>query len=153
MPLVAGWDRLLPPWFTHLHPRFRTPSHSILFVGIVIVVFSLVGQIGVGVQEAYQLLENSGGILYAFTYLALFAIPLLALKQLGKRPPLWLRTAAFSGFIVSLLYSILSIFPIIEVSNAEIFSIKIVTVLISVQLIGIAIYVTGKRRVQPGKSA
>src|SRR5207249_676546 len=74
LPLVAGWDRLLPPWFTHLHPRFRTPSHSILFVGIVIVVFSLVGQIGVGVQEAYQLLENSGGILYAFTYLALFAI-------------------------------------------------------------------------------
>ena len=153
LPLVAGWDRLLPRWFTHLHPRYRTPSHSILFVGILIVVFSLVGQIGVGVQEAFQLLENSGGILYAFCYLALFAIPLLAVKQLGKRPPLWLRAAAFSGFIVSLLYSVLSIFPIIEVSNAAIFSIKIVSVLIAVQLIGIAIYVTGKRRAQLGKLA
>ena len=26
LPLVAGWDNLLPGWFARLHPRFRTPT-------------------------------------------------------------------------------------------------------------------------------
>src|SRR5262249_46536746 len=39
MPLVAGWDRLLPAWFTRLHPRFRTPVNSIFFCGFVAIVF------------------------------------------------------------------------------------------------------------------
>src|SRR5216117_1615051 len=25
LPMVAGWDRLLPRWFSHLHPRYKTP--------------------------------------------------------------------------------------------------------------------------------
>src|SRR6202008_2282123 len=33
LPMVAGWDRLLPRWFSQLHPRFKTPVNSILFVG------------------------------------------------------------------------------------------------------------------------
>lgn len=35
LPMVAGWDRLLPEWFTRLHPRRGTPINSILFVGAV----------------------------------------------------------------------------------------------------------------------
>src|SRR5689334_4946514 len=66
LPLVAGWDNLLPSWFTRLHPRFRTPVNSILVVSAITIAFSLAGQIGVGVQEAFQLLENAAGILYAF---------------------------------------------------------------------------------------
>ncbi len=146
LPLVAGWDGLLPGWFAHLHKRFRTPSNSILFVGALTLVLSLAGQIGVGVQEAFQLLENSGGILYAFTYMALFAIPLLAAKRLENPPPLWLRAAALSGFAVSILYCVLSVFPIIDVADWHMFTAKIVIVLVSVQIIGIAIYVYGKHR-------
>ena len=33
LPMVAGWDGLLPKWFTRLHPTFKTPTNSILFVG------------------------------------------------------------------------------------------------------------------------
>ena len=61
LPMVAGWDRLLPAWFTRLHPRFRTPRNSILFVGALTLVLALLGQVGVGVQEAFQLLENVPG--------------------------------------------------------------------------------------------
>src|SRR5213083_3514727 len=25
LPMVAGWDHLLPTWFTRLHPRYKTP--------------------------------------------------------------------------------------------------------------------------------
>ena len=26
LPMVAGWDHLLPEWFSRLHPRYRTPT-------------------------------------------------------------------------------------------------------------------------------
>ncbi|HZK79304.1 MAG TPA: hypothetical protein VFC35_10370 [Gemmatimonadaceae bacterium] len=34
MPMVAGWDRLLPAWFTQLHATHRTPMNSIVVVGV-----------------------------------------------------------------------------------------------------------------------
>ncbi|HEX8185271.1 MAG TPA: APC family permease, partial [Blastocatellia bacterium] len=33
LPMVAGWDHLLPEWFTRLHPKYKTPVNSVLFVG------------------------------------------------------------------------------------------------------------------------
>jgi len=68
-------------------------------VSAITIAFSLAGQIGVGVQEAFQLLENAAGILYAFTYLWLFAIPLFGAANLQRKPPLWLRIASASGFV------------------------------------------------------
>ena len=41
-------------------------------------VFAAISNLGVGNQEAYQLLQNAAGILYALTYLVMFAIPLAA---------------------------------------------------------------------------
>jgi glutamate:GABA antiporter len=41
-----------------------------------------------------------------------------ARKDLGIRPAIWLRAAAVSGFLVTLLYIMLSIFPIIDVQDA-----------------------------------
>src|SRR5262249_48595029 len=93
LPMLAGWHRLLPTWFTRLEPRFKTPRNSILFVGVLALCLSLAGQAGVGVQEAFQLLENAAGILYGFAYLAMFAIPLVGLTRLAVPAPLWLRAA------------------------------------------------------------
>jgi len=149
LPMVAGWDRLVPKWFTRIHPRLRTPHHSILFVGAITLLFTLAGQIGVGLQEAFQLLENAGGILYAFTYIALFAIPLAGARRLGVTPPLWLRLAAGSGLAVSVLYSVLSIFPIIDVANPGQFARKIVATLVATMLVGVLIYQSGRRRAAP----
>jgi len=146
LPMVAGWDRLVPAWFTRLHPRFRTPHHSILFVGAITLVLTLVGQIGVGVQEAFQLLENAAGILYAFTYLALFAIPLVGARRLGVTPPLWLRVASASGLAVTLLYAVLSVFPIIDVASWAVFAAKIIAVLVAANLIGVGIFLAGRRK-------
>src|SRR5437660_502774 len=28
LPMVAGWDRLLPQWFSALHPKYKTPVNS-----------------------------------------------------------------------------------------------------------------------------
>jgi amino acid transporter len=145
LPMVAGWDRLVPAWFSRLHPRFRTPQNSILFVGAITLAMTLAGQIGVGLQEAFQLLENAAGILYAFIYLALFAIPLVGARRLGVTPPLWLKLACVSGFAMSLLYSVLSVFPIIDVPSWPIFAAKIIVVLVVTTLIGVGIYAAGRR--------
>jgi amino acid transporter len=149
LPLVAGWDGLLPQWFTRLDPRFRTPRNSILFVGALTLGLSLAGQVGVGVQEAFQLLDNAAGILYAFAYLAMFAIPLLASSRLATPAPLWLRAAALSGFAVTLLYCVLSVFPIIDVASWQIFAAKILSVLVAANLIGLAIYRLGQTAQAP----
>jgi amino acid transporter len=140
LPMVAGWDGILPAWFTRLHRRYRTPVNSILFVGVLTIALTLAGQSGVGVQEAFQLLENTAGIFYGFTYIALFAIPLVAARRLGERPPVWLRAASFAGLATSILYCVLSVFPIIEVADWHVFTLKIVSVLALTNLLGLAIY-------------
>jgi hypothetical protein len=94
----------------------------------------------VGVQEAFQLLENAAGILYAFTYMSLFAIPLFGARRLGVTPPFWLRALSACGLAVSVLYSILSVFPIIDVASWAVFAAKIIAVLVVTNLAGVAIY-------------
>jgi amino acid transporter len=146
LPMVAGWDGLLPAWFTRLHPRSQVPVNSILFVGALTLAFTLAGQVGVGLQEAFQVLENAGGIFYAFAYISLFAIPLFAANRLSERPKLWLRGAAAAGLATSILYSVLSIFPIIDVPDWRLFTAKVVTVLVGANAIGLAIFLTSRRR-------
>ena len=121
LPMVAGWDKLLPVWFTRLHARHKTPVNSILFVGAATFALGLVGLIGVGRQEAFQLLWNASGVFYALTYLAMFAIPLIGLRGVIPRPPVWLKISAFSGLVMTLLYVALSIVPIIQVESRLLF--------------------------------
>ena len=146
LPMVAGWDGLLPAWFTRLHPRSLTPVNSILFVGALTLAITLAGQVGVGLQEAYQVLENAGGIFYAFAYISLFAIPLFAAHRMSERPKLWLQGAAVAGLATSILYSVLSIFPIIDVPDWRVFTAKVVTVLVVANAIGLLIFASGRRR-------
>ena len=43
LPLVAGWDNLLPAWFGRLHPRRKPPTNAILFVGTVALAMAIAG--------------------------------------------------------------------------------------------------------------
>jgi glutamate:GABA antiporter len=150
MPMVAGWDRLLPAWFTRLHPRYRTPVNSILFVGAVSLAFSLAGIVGVGEQEGFQLLDNAAGIFYGLTYLVLFAIPFVGARRSGSvlpRASVMLKIAAAAGFLTTVLYVVLSIFPIIDVPSWLSFAAKISGVVIALNVIGVLVYAMGRRSV------
>lgn len=140
LPMVAGWDRLLPDWFTRLHPKYKTPVNSILFVGAITLAMSVAGLIGVGHQEAFQLLWNTAATFYALTYLVLFAIPVCAPSRLQGRPPAWVRMAALSGFLMTLLNVALSIFPIIAVKSRLSFTAKIGGVIILGNAVGLTIF-------------
>jgi glutamate:GABA antiporter len=146
LPMVAGWDDLLPTWFTKLHSRYRTPVNSILFVGAVTFFMSIVGLIGVGKQEAFQILWNASGVFYGITYLVMFAIPLAGLRNAELRPPLWLRIAALSGFLMTLLNIALALVPIINVESRLAFAAKIGVLILVTNLIGLAIYLLARKR-------
>lgn len=145
LPMVAGWDHLLPAWFTKLHDKYKTPINSILFVGAVTLILGLIGLIGVGKQEAFQLLWNASGVFYALAYLVLFALPLFGLRKANRKHPLWLKVAAFSGFLMTLLYVSLSIIPIIEVESRLMFALKISGLIVIANLIGFVIFRVGAK--------
>jgi amino acid transporter len=145
LPMVAGWDHLLPDWFTRLHTKYKTPVNSILFLGVVTLAGSAAALIGVGPQEAYELLLTWAFTFYAIAYLALFAIPFLSPKDRGLRPRWWLRLAAISGFLMTLVYIVLSIFPVIDVESSWGYSLKIATVVLGANVLGWMIYREGRR--------
>ena len=147
LPMVAGWDSLLPAWFTRLDDKYKTPRNSILFVGAATFVLSTLGLVGVGKQEAFQLLWNSAGIFYGLTYLAMFAVPLVGLKRAQVTPPWWVKLCALSGFLMTALYVTLSVLPIIPVGSRPLFAMKIIGLIVATNLLGVAFYGSGRRRV------
>jgi glutamate:GABA antiporter len=146
LPMVAGWDHLLPEWFTKLHAKYRTPVNSILFVGAMMLAVGLAGIVGVGEQEAFQLLQNAAGSFYAISYLVMFAIPIVGLRGVKPRPPLWLKIAASSGFLMTLLYVVVSVFPIVQVKSQASFTAKVSGVIIAANIIGAAIFLLAEKR-------
>ena len=80
LPMVAGWDHLVPEWFSRLHPGYKTPLNSVLFLGAATLVVSVAALIGVGHEESYELLLTWSFTFYGIAYLALFAIPILSKK-------------------------------------------------------------------------
>jgi amino acid transporter len=139
LPMVAGWDGILPPWFTRLHPRYQTPVNSIVFVGAITFAFSALGLVGVGKQEAFQLLWMSSAVFYALTYLVMFALPMTGLRA-HPQAPLWVKAAALSGFLMTLLYIALAIVPIVQVESRLMFALKLSGLVALTNLIGLAVF-------------
>jgi glutamate:GABA antiporter len=146
LPMVAGWDNLLPAWFARLHARYRTPVNSILFVGIVTLAFSLASLIGVKEQEAFQIQDNAATVFYALIYIALFAIPLFAIRRFGIKAPLWLKLASASGLIVSVIAGYYTMIPITHVDSPRAFALKILAVVVVADVIGVALYLFRRNR-------
>ena len=148
LPMVAGWDRLLPAWFSRLHATHRTPVNSILVVAVFSFAMSVLSLVGVGQAEAFQLMFNASGIFYGITYLVMFAIPLVGLRGVTPRPPWWIKAAATSGLVITVLYTVLSLFPIIQVASVAGFALKITAVIVLLNLVGVGILVAARRRSQ-----
>jgi len=146
LPMVAGWDQLLPVWFSRLHPRYKTPINSIIFVGVITLVIAIASQIGAGIQEAFQLVDNAANVFYGIVYLMLFAIPIAGAATIRSAAPVWLRIAALCGFGVSLLAIFFTVYPIIDVPSRLIFAAKIIAVTVIANAVGVTIFALAKRR-------
>ena len=148
LPMVAGWDKLLPEWFGRLDARRQTPVNSILFVGGVALAMALAGAAGAGKQEAFQLLQTGAGVLYALAYLAMFALPLFGKQRRTHPAPVWLQLASVSGFLTTALYLVLAIFPIIDVPKPLVYAAKLGGFIVACQLVAIGLYWSYRRRMR-----
>jgi amino acid transporter len=140
LPMVAGWDNLLPAWFAKLHQRYRTPVNSILFVGVVTLAFSLLPLIGVLEEEAFQIQDNAATMFYALIYIVLFAIPFVALSRFGVKAPLWLKIASAAGLVVSVIAGFYAMFPIKPVAQPWAFALKVFAVVALANIVGVLLY-------------
>ena len=63
----------------------------------------------------------------------MFSIPLIAR---GEKPSIGVRTAAASGLGMTLLYVVLSIFPIVDVKNSALFTAKVIVLILGIDAAG-----------------
>jgi glutamate:GABA antiporter len=146
LPMVAGWDRMLPSWFSKLHAKYRTPVNSIIVVGVASFIIAVLSNVGVGQAEAFQLVFNASSALYALTYVVMFAIPVWGLRGITPPPPMWLKIASISGLIMTVLNIVFSVVPIIEVKSAAAFAFKISSVIVLMNLVGVGILLAARHR-------
>jgi amino acid transporter len=145
LPMVAGWDRLLPAWFSRLHPKYKTPINSVIFIAALTLTIVIASQIGAGIQEAFQLVDNASNVFYGIVYAMLFAIPLAGAGAIRSGANIWLRIAALCGLMVALAAIFFTVYPIIDVPSKLTFAAKIIAVTAVANAIGAAIFALRSR--------
>jgi uncharacterized membrane protein len=100
---------------------------------------------GTGAQEAFQLIVTCGNIFYGIYYVMMFLIPLVAGGRFGVRAGFWMKLAAVSSIVVTLLAMAFNLIPIVDVASRWGFAAKVAGVSLALNLLGIAIYWNGTR--------
>jgi amino acid transporter len=146
LPMVTGWDGMVPAWFTRLDPRWKTPTRSIAAIVLVAIGVGVLATYGTGAQEAFQLINSAGNIFYGVYYLMMFAIPLVVGGRFAVRAGGWLKLGAVSGLGVTLVAMGFNLLPIVDVASKWAFAGKVAAVSLALNLVGAAIYRRGTRQ-------
>ncbi len=136
IPFVAGIDRLLPPAFGKVHPRWQTPHVAILTQGVLASLFLMMSLPGGSVAETYLLLSELTIITYFVPYLYLF-LCLIRLRAAeaatdegtpvprpGGTAGAW--AAGVTGFATTLLAIAVSLIPSAAVTNPWLYEAKLI---------------------------
>jgi glutamate:GABA antiporter len=145
LPMAVGWDRLVPEWFTRLHPRWQTPSNSIVSTAVLMFSVLVLCNLGVHAQEAYQLLSNASLAHYELAYLAMFAIPLAGAVALRRAMPWWLKWTSLVGFCGTLFSLLISAYPFVDVVSPRTYAVKILGTTAVSNLAGLTFYKLRRR--------
>jgi amino acid transporter len=140
LPMAAGWDHLIPAWFSRLHPRYHTPSNSIIVATLTIAGLITLGSAGVHAAEAFNVLNNASSEFYALAYLGMFAIPVLGMKLFRRAVPLWVLMLCVIGFLSTLLTFVLNAYPFDTAASPVIFAAKILGATLLINLLGYGFY-------------
>src|SRR6202034_3814581 len=152
LPMAAGWNHLVPAWFTRIHPRRLTPTNSILLTTAIAFALVLLAGTGGHAQEAYQLLTNASLTHYEVAYLAMFGVPLFGAAALRRSLPTWLKWTSVAGFLATLLSLLISGSPFGKVINARTYAIKILPTILLSNLIAVGFYTLRARTAEKEKT-
>jgi amino acid transporter len=140
LPMAAGWDHLIPEWFSRLNPRYKTPTNSVLFASVLIAAFVVLATAGKRAAESFNLLNNAASEFYVIAYLVMFAIPILGIKLFTNRVPLWVLVLSAVGFLVVFFTFFLNAYPFDGTDAPIPFATKLLGLTIFINLIGYAFY-------------
>ena len=145
LPMVAGWDSVLPAWFTRLNPRYGTPVRSLFVIVGLAAAACVLASVGTGREEAFQLLQTSNQISFGIYYCMMFAVPLAVGTRFGARPGFWLKVSAVLGLGITVAQVVLATVPIVEVTSTWRFAGKVAATAVFTNLVGMAVYWRGTR--------
>jgi hypothetical protein len=83
-------------------------------------------------------------VFYALTYLVMFALPIVGVQGQAAAPA-WVRLAAASGFLMTMLYVVLSIVPIVEVQSRFAFALKVSALIVTTNLVGLVVFAQARK--------
>jgi amino acid transporter len=149
LPMTAGWDHLIPEWFSRLHPRHRTPVNSIYVTGAVVAALLVLGSAGVRAVEAFGVLNDASSEFYALAYLAMFLIPLCGERGVRERLPRWVPGVCLAGVAAVAFVLVLNAYPFVDVQRPGLFAVKIIGTAVLVNALGLGFY----RRTAPSSAA
>jgi amino acid transporter len=147
LPMVAGWDGLLPGWRSELHPTFRTPSKAISAVAASLMLMGAFSLWGAGNQEAVQVTLAAGIASLCLMYMLLFGVILFGFRSRAWRPGIGIRMAALAAFSVAFLSLIFEIVPVGDVASPLLFAGKVTVAICAANGLGAYLYWRGTRRV------
>jgi amino acid transporter len=147
-PMVIGWDGLLPEWWSHLHPNFRTPVKALAVVTATCVFIALLSSWGAGGQEIFQVGIGAGTACLCVMYALLFSVVVFGKLVARSKPGIPIRLAAFSGLAVSLISLPFQIVPLGGVANSAVFALKVGGLALGINALGAWLYWRGSRRAQ-----
>jgi amino acid transporter len=146
LPMVAGWDGLLPTWWSELHPTWRTPSKAIAAVSAVIMLMGVLSLLGAGNSEAYETLMGAATAALCVMYALLFGVILFGFRAAPEPPRLGIRLGAVAALVVALVSFVLQIVPVGEVADRATFAIKVSATILLTNSLGAYLYWSGARR-------
>ena len=146
LPMVAGWDGLLPPWWSDLHPRRRTPIKAIAVVTASMMILGVLSLWGAGNQEAVQVSTGAGFGSVCIEYMLLFGVILVGFRSGESRPRSALWLAALAAFLVSLCALVFEIVPLGEVASPRVFAMKVAGAICATNALGAFLYWRGTQR-------
>lgn len=148
LPMVAGWDGLLPAWWSELDPCFRTPKKAIGAVVLTMMTVSIFSLSGAGNQEAYDLATSAGLVSTSIMYMLLFATALFGFRSTPEAPGIGLRLGALAAFVVVFLSAVFEIVPLSDVANPGVYAAKVIVLTCCANGLGAYLYWRGSTRMK-----
>jgi glutamate:GABA antiporter len=148
LPMAAGWDGLLPAWWSKLHPRFGTPTKANAAIAAALLLMGGLSLLGAGNQEAVQMLAAVGFGSYCIMYMLLFGAVVFGFRSTEWRPGIAIRLGAFLALSVAAVAFIFQLLPIGEVAGPWRFAMKVTAAICATNGLGAYLYWRGSLRAQ-----
>jgi len=160
IPFAAGIDRMLPPAFGKLHPKYGTPHVAILVQTGLGAIFVFLGQAGTSVKGAYDVLVSMGIITafvpFVFVFLSLIKVQREHAAADVIRIPGGRIVATFLGYVgllVTLFAIGLAMLPAADEPNKPLAVAKIIGLTGILIGTGWAIYASSRRKAARASAA